>query len=127
MNNPNLNGLTADTAAAARSATLKKRGRLVESAKRAGTRESGKPGPKGKTTSKKELLVELLSKPGGARVSKLVERLSWKSHTVRAALSRLRKQGHQIKTSKSAKGDEAVYSIVGAPPAGKAKFGKASA
>ena len=48
----------------------------------------------------------------GARVSVIVNRLGWQAHTVRAALSGLRKQGLEITTSKSSKTGETVYSIV---------------
>ena len=41
----------------------------------------------------------------------IVERLGWQAHTVRAALSGLRKQGFEIKTAKSRKTGETVYSI----------------
>ncbi|WP_425416333.1 DUF3489 domain-containing protein [Oricola indica] len=37
--------------------------------------------------SKKDQLVALLSKPNGACISVIVERLGWQAHTVRAALS----------------------------------------
>lgn len=67
--------------------------------------------------SKKGQLIGLLSKPKGARVSVLVERLGWQPHTVRAALSGLRKQGYEIATSKSAKTGEALYAIKGQPAA----------
>ena len=62
--------------------------------------------------SKKDQLVALLSKPNGARISVIVERLGWQAHTVRAALSGLRKQGIEIATSKSPKTGETVYAIV---------------
>ena len=62
--------------------------------------------------SKKDQLVAMLSKPNGARVSVIVNRLGWQAHTVRAALSGLRKQGLEITTSKSSKTGETVYSIV---------------
>jgi hypothetical protein len=42
----------------------------------------------------------------------LSERLGWQAHTVRAALSGLRKQGHQILATKAAKTGEAVYQVV---------------
>lgn len=61
--------------------------------------------------SKKDQLIALLSKPNGTRVSVLVDRLGWQAHTVRAALSGLRKQGLGITTSKSAKTGEALYTI----------------
>ncbi|MFZ2099913.1 MAG: DUF3489 domain-containing protein [Oricola sp.] len=72
---------------------------------------TSKPG----TKSKKDQLVALLSKPHGARISVIVERLGWQAHTVRAALSGLRKQGIEIATSKSAKTGETVYVIVAKP------------
>jgi len=62
--------------------------------------------------SKKNQLVALLSKPNGARTSVIVERLGWQAHTVRAALSGLRKQGFGIMSAKSPKTGETVYSIV---------------
>ena len=84
-----------------------------------------KPGTGNRGKSKKEQLIGLLSKPGGARVSVLVERLGWQAHTVRAALSGLRKQGFSIAVSKSAKTGETVYAITSAPAA--AETGEASA
>ena len=42
----------------------------------------------------------------------IVERLGWQAHTVRAALSGLRKQGIEVAASKSAKTGETVYAIV---------------
>lgn len=63
--------------------------------------------------SKKDQLIGLLSKPNGARVSVIAERLQWQAHTVRAALSGLRKQGFEITTSKAAKTGETVYAITG--------------
>ncbi|MBO6718917.1 MAG: DUF3489 domain-containing protein [Rhizobiaceae bacterium] len=63
--------------------------------------------------SKKGQLIGLLSKPNGARASVLVERLGWQPHTVRAALSGLRKQGFEVATSKSAKTGETLYAIIG--------------
>jgi hypothetical protein len=129
MQNPGADEPTADKAVAVRSATAKKakRKKSVNPAKHTRARKAAKRVPQGKTESKKAQLIGLLSNPHGARISMLVERLSWQGHTIRAALSRLRKQGHEITTSKSAKGDEAVYAIVGALAAGKAKYGKASA
>lgn len=62
--------------------------------------------------SKKDQLVALLSKPSGARISVIAERLGWQAHTVRAALSGLRKQGVEVVASKSPKTGETVYAIV---------------
>jgi hypothetical protein len=128
MNDSNANEPTAATPNTAGSGTPKSANqkKAANPAKQPGARKSGKPDTKGKAKTKNEQLIQLLSKSGGVRVSMLVERLGWQGHTVRAALSRLRKQGHEIATSKSAKGDEAVYAIVVASPASKAKPGKAS-
>jgi len=61
---------------------------------------------------KKDQLLALVTKPGGTRISVLSNRLGWQAHTVRAALSGLRKQGHQILANKAPKTGEAVYQIV---------------
>lgn len=62
--------------------------------------------------SKKDQLIGLLSKPNGTRVSAIVEKLGWQSHTVRAALSGLRKQGINVAASKSPKTGETIYTIL---------------
>ena len=68
---------------------------------------------KGQTkTSKKDQLLALVAKPGGTRISMLMEKLGWQAHTVRATLSGLRKQGHQILATKAPKTGEAVYRLV---------------
>ena len=84
-----------------------------------------KPGTKNRGKSKKEQLIGLLSKPGGVRVSVLVERLGWQAHTVRAALSGLRKQSYAIAVSKSAKTGETVYAITSAPDAAETRMASA--
>lgn len=72
-----------------------------------GTANSAKSGAK----SKQDQLVALLSKPNGVRVSVISERLGWQAHTVRAAISGLRKRGHEVVTSKSPKTGDMVYAI----------------
>lgn len=62
--------------------------------------------------SKKDQLLALVAKQGGIRISVLTERLGWLPHTVRAALSGLRKQGHVILATKAPKTGEAVYHLV---------------
>ncbi|WJH39071.1 DUF3489 domain-containing protein [Aliirhizobium terrae] len=66
------------------------------------------------TKSKRNQLLALIAKPAGTKISVLTERLGWQAHTVRAALSRLRKQGHSILATKAPKTGEAVYRLV--PP-----------
>ena len=63
-------------------------------------------------TSKKDQLLALITKPGGTRISILTEKLGWQAHTVRATLSGLRKQGHQILATQAPKTGEAVYRLV---------------
>jgi predicted dithiol-disulfide oxidoreductase (DUF899 family) len=65
--------------------------------------------------SKKEQLLVLIAKPSGAKISVLTERLGWQAHTVRAALSGLRKRGYQVLATKAPKTGEAVYCIVSTP------------
>lgn len=82
------------------------RGKPSYAAKRKSA-SGGKSAPK----SKQDQLVALLSKPNGARVSVISERLGWQAHTVRAAISGLRKRGHEIVKTKSQKTGEMVYAI----------------
>lgn len=63
-------------------------------------------------TSKKDQLLALISKPSGARISVLTERLALQPHSVRAALSGLRKKGHIILAEKAPKTGELVYRLV---------------
>lgn len=65
--------------------------------------------------TKQDQLVALLSKPNGARISTIIQKLGWQAHTVRAAISALRKRGHEVVTSKSAKTGELVYAINAKP------------
>lgn len=75
-------------------------------------------GASGRKT-KKDQLITLLSKPNGARIAVISERLGWQAHTVRAALSGLRRAGFDIAATKSAKSGETVYAIVGQPASAK--------
>jgi len=83
---------------------------------------SGKAGGK----SKQDQLIALLSKPNGARISVIVERLGWQAHTARAAVSGLRKRGFEVATSKSPKTGEIVYAIRTRPGAETAEAIEAS-
>ncbi|WP_346432612.1 DUF3489 domain-containing protein [Pseudohoeflea coraliihabitans] len=69
--------------------------------------KSAKSGAK----TKHDQLVALLSKPNGARISTITQKLGWQAHTVRAAISGLRKRGHDVVTSKSPKTGELIYAI----------------
>lgn len=82
--------------------------RQARGASRAGASKSG-------AKSKQDQLIALLSKPNGARILIVIERLGWQPHTVRAAVSGLRKLGFDVATSKSPKTGEIIYSIKARP------------
>ncbi|WP_223478511.1 DUF3489 domain-containing protein [Oricola indica] len=108
----------------------------IHAIKKSATKRKPRAAPKPKSAgtgkraakSKKDQLAALLSKPNGVRISVIVERLGWQAHTVRAALSGLRKQGVDVATSKAPKTGETVYVIVASPSVegGQAGDGAAS-
>lgn len=73
------------------------------------------------TLNKSDQLVAMLKKPNGMRVSLIGEKLGWQAHTVRAAISGLRKKGYEVSRSRTKKSGETVYAIVGSTRP-KAKF-----
>ena len=46
--------------------------------------------------SKASALLEMLQRKDGATLEEMTERTGWQSHTVRAAMTGLRKKGHVI-------------------------------
>lgn len=56
-----------------------------------------KPDPKSKTT----LLLEMLTRPAGATLHQMVEATAWLPHTTRAALTGLKKKGHDVTSTKA--------------------------
>ena len=46
--------------------------------------------------SKAAILLEMLQRKDGATLDEMTERTGWQSHTVRAAMTGLRKKGHVI-------------------------------
>ena len=74
--------------------------------------------PKSKTTPPREtkaaILRKLLSRKAGADLAALQSAMGWQPHSVRAALSGLRKAGHTIQRTNPAKpGGTATYRITG--------------
>ena len=51
-------------------------------------------------TSKKQQVIDLMKREGGATLADIVEATGWLPHTSRAALTGLRKKGHEIVTGK---------------------------
>jgi biotin operon repressor len=74
---------------------------------RAGTR----PEPK------KARLIRLLNSKSGASAAALGEKLGWQAHTVRAALSGLRKAGFEIAVVTKGAGTPTRYRIITGPAA----------
>jgi len=72
--------------------------------------KTSKPSP----GSKRAILIGMLSKPKGASVPRIQRSLGWLPHTVRAAITGLRKQGYAIDRHKGDDGTS-IYRIVGQP------------
>ena len=53
-----------------------------------------------KPASKSSLVLAMLQRPEGATIAQIVTATSWLPHTTRAALTGLKKKGHQITRTK---------------------------
>jgi DNA-binding MarR family transcriptional regulator len=60
--------------------------------------------------SKSAAMIALLSRPNGAILAELTDATGWQKHTVRAALTGLKKKGHAIERTKAEDGSR--YRIV---------------
>ncbi len=60
--------------------------------------------------TKIETILKLLRRSNGASIAQLQKTTSWQPHSVRAALTGLRKQGHEVTRGKDAKG-VTVYAV----------------
>jgi hypothetical protein len=63
--------------------------------------------------TKAGLVLEMLQREQGATLDELVAATGWLSHTTRAALTGLRKKGHQI--DKGKRGDTTCYTVAAKP------------
>jgi hypothetical protein len=54
--------------------------------------------------TKIETILKLLRRPNGASIAQLQKTAGWQPHSVRAALTGLRKKGHNIERDKDTKG-----------------------
>ena len=54
--------------------------------------------------TKPETILKFISRPSGATLGALEKATGWQPHSVRAALTGLRKAGHAIERGKDAKG-----------------------
>ena len=64
-----------------------------------------------KPSSKSSLVLQMLQRSEGATIAQLVAATGWLPHTTRAALTGLKKKGHEI-TSEKAENEERVYHVV---------------
>jgi hypothetical protein len=72
------------------------------------------PTPKPPRLTKSALLRTRLSEPGGATLASLSALTGWQAHTLRAALSGLRKEG--LPLSRRRDGDDTIYAIQATGP-----------
>ncbi len=54
--------------------------------------------------TKIEMILKQLCRPNGASIAQLQKTTDWQPHSVRAALTGLRKKGHAIERGRDAKG-----------------------
>ncbi len=54
--------------------------------------------------TKTATILKLLRRPKGASIAELKKAVGWKDHSIRAALTGLRKKGHDVVRDKSAAG-----------------------
>ncbi len=64
-------------------------------------------------STKIESILKQLHRPNGASIAQLQKTVGWQPHSLRAALSGLRKKGHAIERGRDAKG-VIHYCIAGA-------------
>lgn len=83
----------------------------VETPESAPRKTRARTTPEKASQSKKDLLIELLRAKGGANVQQLSETLGWLHHTVRAALTGLRKSGIAVEKLPAREGERTRYRI----------------
>ena len=71
--------------------------------------EVASPPPRERPVTKQTQLILLLQREGGTSIAELTAALGWLPHTIRAALTRLRKKGHMVVKMKA--DDVTRYSI----------------
>ena len=65
-----------------------------------------------RSESKKDRLIGMLSRDGGTTIAAISSALGWQPHTTRAAITGLRKSGHEVETIKLADGTSGlIYRI----------------
>jgi len=88
----------------------------AKTAKSGASKTTGKPRQQARTT-KKDQLIRMLDRKGGADIATISEKLGWLPHTTRAALTGLRKAGYDIASERIAGARASRYRIIAAPKA----------
>ncbi len=88
---------------------------VAERADLAASRVSGAEQPPAGT--KRAQLIGLLERPEGASIAEIGQRFGWLPHTVRAAITGLRKAGHEVTRSKDANDRPCTGSLLSKSPA----------
>ncbi len=68
-----------------------------------------------KPKTKKEELIQMLTRKAGADVAMISDKLGWQTHTTRAALTRLRKVGYEVVSDRPGEGKPKRYRISATP------------
>lgn len=68
-----------------------------------------------KPKTKKEQLIQMLTRKAGADVAMISDKLGWQTHTTRAALTGLRKAGYEVVGEKPDEGKPKRYRISANP------------
>ncbi len=68
-----------------------------------------------KPKTKKEALIQVLTRKSGADVATISDKLGWQTHTTRAALTGLRKAGYEVLGEKPYEGKPKPYRISATP------------
>ncbi len=79
---------------------------------------SASGGAQPRADTKRAKLIAMLERAEGASVAEIGQRLGWLPHTVRAAITGLRKAGREVTRSKDAK-DRSVYQLAPLKTAGE--------
>ena len=62
--------------------------------------------------TKSATILKLLGRPKGASIAQLQKATDWQAHSIRAALTGLRKKGHEIERSSKDRKGATVYRMV---------------
>ena len=63
--------------------------------------EAAKVAPTEPSINKSDVVIGLLQRPGGAKLDEMIAATGWLPHSTRAALTGLKKKGHQITSEKA--------------------------